>query len=89
MIRLPALIISMLLALAYAAAFHLWKGRNLKDLLVFWLASILGFAAGQLVGQILDPVLWTLGQVHIVEATLGAFLFMALTRWLRLEKQTP
>ena len=89
MIRLPAMIISLLLASAYAAAFHLWQGHSLKDLLVFWLAAVFGFAAGQLVGQILDPVPWTLGQVRIVEATLGAFLFMSITRWLRLEKQTP
>ena len=89
MIRIPAMIISFLLASAYAAAFHLWQGRSLKDLLVFWLAAVLGFAAGQLVGLILAPVPWTLGQVHIVEASLGAFLFMAMTRWLRLEKQTP
>ena len=82
MIQEPSLVLSLLLASVYAAAFHLWKGRRLRDLLFYWLASVLGFAAGHLVGEKLALVPWTLGQIHIIEATVGAFLFLFLIHWL-------
>jgi thiamine transporter ThiT len=84
----PALVLSFFLASIYAVAFHLWLGRNLRELLALWLAALIGFAAGQIVGQIWGFVPWTLGQVHILEATLLCFLFLAVARWLRQEKRT-
>lgn len=86
MLHTPGLAISLLLASVYATAFHLWGGRSLRDLPVYWLASLLGFAAGHLLGQRLDLVPWTLGEVHIVAATAGAFLFLVIVRWLRGKK---
>jgi hypothetical protein len=83
MLKTPGLAISILLALVYGTAFHLWGGRSIRDLPIYWLAALLGFAAGHLLGQKLDPIPWTLGQVHIVEATAGAFLFLVIVRWLR------
>jgi hypothetical protein len=87
MIQPPALIVSLVLASAYAAAFQLWQGRSVRDLIFFWLAAVVGFAAGQVVGQLLDLIPWTIGQVHIVEATLLAFLFLIIARWLTQEKK--
>ena len=83
MFQSPPMVFSLLLASAYAAAFQLWQGRNLGDLLAFWLAAVLGFATGQLSGLIYGVVPWTIGQVHIVEATLGAGLALAIAKWLR------
>jgi hypothetical protein len=88
MVQPPALVLSLVLASIYAAGFHLWLGRNLRDLIFFWLAAVVGFASGQVVGQFLDLVPWTLGEVHIIEATVLAFLFLIIARWLRQEK-TP
>jgi hypothetical protein len=88
MVQLPALILSVVLASIYAAGFHLRSGRNLRDLVFFWLAAVVGFASGQVVGQFLDLIPWTLGQVHIIEATVLAFLFLIIARWLRQER-TP
>lgn len=79
----PALLFSLLAASICAAAFYLWQGRSLRDLPAFWLAAVLGFAAGQWLGQFLDLVPWTIGQVHIVEAVSGAFFFLLVARWLR------
>jgi hypothetical protein len=81
--QMPALLLSLVLASAYAAAFHLWLGRGLRDLPPFWLASVLGFAAGQIAGQMLDLIPVTIGQLQIIEATLGAFLFLFIAKWLR------
>jgi uncharacterized membrane protein YeaQ/YmgE (transglycosylase-associated protein family) len=49
---------------------------------------VLGFAAGHFLGQKWGLVPWTLGQIHLVEATAGALLFLAIARLLRLEKKT-
>jgi predicted permease len=86
--QMPSLVFSLLLASIYGAAFHLWQGRRARDLPVFWLAAVLGFAAGHFLGQKWGLVPWTLGQIHLVEATAGALLFLAIARLLRLEKKT-
>ncbi|MGD2206824.1 MAG: hypothetical protein PVH17_08605 [Anaerolineae bacterium] len=88
MFQTPMLVLSLLLASAYAVAFHLWIGRRWRDLLFFWLAAMVGFATGQVAGQMLEIIPWTIGQVHVVEATLVVFLFLALARWLMREKET-
>jgi len=85
----PTLVFSLLLASIYAAAYHLWKGRRLRDLPLYWLAAVLGFAAGHLAGVMLSLVPWTIGQIHILEATAGAFLFLTVIHLLRGEEGTP
>ena len=87
MVDPPALIFSLLAASTCAAAFYLWQGRSLRELPIFWIAAVLGFGAGQWIGQSVGLVPWTIGQVHITEAMMGAFLFLAVTRWLRQEKR--
>ncbi|MBN1139337.1 MAG: hypothetical protein JXM73_22360 [Anaerolineae bacterium] len=87
MLQAPALALSVALASAYAAAFYLWRGRRLRDLFFFWLASAIGFAAGQVAGQILDTIPWTIGQVHIIEATLAAVTLLVVAAWLRQEEK--
>jgi thiamine transporter ThiT len=84
----PALVLSFFLASIYAVAFHLWLGRSLRDLPALWLAALIGFAVGQIVGQVWGFVPWTLGQVHILEATVLSLLFLVVARWLRQEKRT-
>lgn len=83
MIDTPALVLSIILASAYGLAFFLWRGHTVRDLLFFWLAAVVGFAAGQIAGQLLDILPWTLGQVHIIEATVIAVLFLVIATWLK------
>ncbi|MBK9233745.1 MAG: hypothetical protein IPO15_23620 [Anaerolineae bacterium] len=74
----PALWLGLCLALLYAALFHAWQGRTLAGLGWFALASLAGFAAGQLAGAALHfPAL---GQVQIVAGTLGAASALTLVR---------
>ncbi len=82
MMQTPGLVFSAVVASVYAVAFHLWKGRTLRDLLFFWLAAVVGFAAGQIAASLLSITPWTIGQVHIVEASAIALLFLILARWL-------
>jgi hypothetical protein len=88
MIQLPGLLLSVLLASIYAAIFYLLLGRRPRDLLFFWLAAVVGFASGHVVGQVWDFVPWTLGQVHIIEASLLAIVFLLMARWLGQDKKT-
>lgn len=88
MLQIPALVLSLLFASTYAVAFHLLKGRSLRDLPVFWLGAVLGFAAGQILGERLDLISWTIGQVRLVEGTIMALLFLIMTAWLRRKGKT-
>ena len=85
----PPLLLSLLVASAYGVAFTVWQGRGLRDLFAFWLAAVLGFAAGHLAGEHWNLVPVTIGPVHILEATVGSVLFLVISRWLRLSKQKP
>jgi hypothetical protein len=89
MFQIPALALSVTLAVAYAALFYLWRGHGLRHMLFYCLASILGFALGQAVGVWLHVIPLTLGQVHIVEASLGSFLLLLAANWLMPRSKKP
>lgn len=78
----PALVLAGLLSTAYGAAFHLVVGGGLRRLLLYLLASWVGFALGQFAVAYwgVDPV--RIGQVHVLGATLGSGLALVLARWL-------
>jgi hypothetical protein len=88
MFQTPALILSLALASAYAVIFFLWRGRGLRYLLFLWVAALAGFAVGQLLGEMWGWVSWTIGAVHVVEATIAAFVFLVIARWLAQGKKT-
>jgi uncharacterized membrane protein YjjP (DUF1212 family) len=83
MLQIPALFFAVLFASTCSVAFYLLKGRGLRDLLIFWVAAVLGFAAGQILGERLDLIPWTIGQVRLVEGTIMAILFLIMTVWLQ------
>lgn len=89
MIQPPALLISAILATVYGLVLFVWRGHGARDLVYFWLASAAGFAVGQAAGQMLELAPWTIGQVHVVEGTLLALLFLALASWLKLKDAKP
>ncbi len=78
MLQVPSILLSLLLASTYAAAAFFWRGQSLGDLARFWLASVMGFAAGQALGAWLDLAPISLGAIRIVEATAGALIGLAL-----------
>ena len=72
------------LAGPYAAVVHLWRGNTVKGLLLYWLAALLGFGLGQLIGDSLGFDVVLIGQIHAVEATLISWLFLEVARWLKM-----
>jgi len=79
----PALLLSLVVALLYAALFHLWQGRTLRDLGMFALAALVGFALGQGLGQVTNLKLLDVGQVNMVEASLLSWLTLFVANRLK------
>lgn len=84
----PALLLAILLSVAYASLLHLWKGRSLRDLLLYLVASAVGFAVGQLLGLLLQIPLPHIGQVHVIEATVFAWVALIGVRELTVARRT-
>jgi hypothetical protein len=72
----PTVIVFLGFATSYALLFHLWRGRRVAHLLLFWLVSLLGFGLGYLLASLwsIHPVV--LGGIPVVEASLGALLLL-------------
>ncbi len=86
MLQAPGLLLSLAAASALGLVFYLLLGRRHRDLLFFWLAAVIGFASGHVVGVAWGFIPWTVGQVHVLEGLLVALLFLVLARWLGQEK---
>lgn len=84
----PALLLGLLLSVTYAGLLHLWKGSSLRDLLLYLVASAGGFAVGQLLGLLLQMPLPHIGQVHVVEASIFAWLALVGVRELTVARRT-
>ena len=80
----PALVLSIMVASAYGALFHVWKGKTVKDLLIYLAAGLIGFGLGQLVGNTLDLRIFMIGQIHVVEASLMCWLILFIAKWLKI-----
>ena len=80
----PALLLGILLSTGYAGLFHLWGGRSVRDLLVYLCAGGCGFAVGQLVGILARSPLPQIGELHVVEGSLMAWLALIGVRELLL-----
>jgi hypothetical protein len=79
----PVIAILLILSVVYGSIFHLIKGKGWRDLGVFILVAFLGFTMGQLIGVLLQLDVLKLGQVHLVEGTIFAWLLMLAFVWLR------
>ena len=74
----PTVLVFLGLGTAYALLFHLWRGRSLQHLLLFWLVSVLGFGLGYLVATLWAAHPLTLGGIPVVEASVGSLVLLAL-----------
>jgi len=79
----PAFLFSLALASIAAALYHLLFGRSLRQLAFFWVASICGFAIGQIVGNALEWRLPTIGRIRPVEGLTTSIMLMTVVRAIR------
>ena len=76
----PLLVLSLVIATLYAALFHLLRGQTMRDLVLYWATSLLGFAAGHLIAAGLswpDPLI---GELHVVPASVASLLLMSFAQ---------
>jgi uncharacterized membrane protein YeaQ/YmgE (transglycosylase-associated protein family) len=86
---IPTLLLGLILSTLYGALFHLWRGGNAGRLLLYLILSWIGFWTGQLIGNLLHISFDTLGQLHLLFATLGSLIFLGIGFWLSLVQTEP
>jgi hypothetical protein len=77
----PSMVFSFILATLYGSTFHLFAGGDARRLALFLLAGWVGFALGQVAGEILEFQPFNIGPLHFVTASGGALLALGIT-WL-------
>lgn len=80
----PHLLLSLLLGAIYGTIFYLWRGKTLKDLLIYGAAAILGFIFGQALGNLLSLDIFLIGPLHVLEATVVSWASLFLAQWLKI-----
>ncbi len=76
----PSFVFSFILATLYGAAFHLVSGGDARRLALFLLAAWLGFGMGHVLGEVFNVMLLDIGPLHILSATIGAWLALVVAR---------
>jgi hypothetical protein len=79
----PVFILGSTLASIWAAVFQLVYGKRFSDLVLYWFVGLIGFFVGQGLADVAGLRLLLLGQVHVLEATLGCAAAMFVARWLK------
>ncbi|HUE75765.1 MAG TPA: hypothetical protein VMP10_02965 [Chloroflexota bacterium] len=74
----PPLVLAILLLAFYTFAFKTIAGRRSENLVVCLMASALGFGIGHLFGDYLYGSQFVVGEVRVVEASLGSWLLLLI-----------
>ena len=80
----PFVLLGLLLGSLYGTIFHLWRGKSLRDFLIYLVAGIIGFGFGQGLGMALGFNMWLIGPLHVVEATVVSWISLFLIQWLKI-----
>lgn len=80
-VAIAGFILSLLLAVAYGAAFHLLVGGNISSILIYIVASAIGFVIGHFVGAFLGINTFQLGAIHLLPASIGSWILLIFARW--------
>ena len=76
------LVLGFLLATAYGAGFHVILGGPARRILLYLGAAWIGFILGHFLGDLLNMELFKLGAVHLLSASLGAWIALIASWWL-------
>jgi hypothetical protein len=80
----PVLALGAILASLYALLFHLFWGRRMRELLSYWLAALLGFGVGQLLGWLLGMRFLMIGDLHLLEGSAVSWASLVIAKRLKL-----
>ena len=76
----PAVVLSVLIASGYAFIFNFFWGGTFRQLARYWLIGLIGFGLGQLVAAIAGWTVLSIGDVHLLEGTLGCWLALLVAK---------
>ena len=79
---LPAALLGFLIASLYGALFHLWRGGGLGRLFLYLVLAWLGFFGGHFLATWRGWILFQVGPLNFVIATLGVILILFVGDWL-------
>jgi uncharacterized membrane protein YeaQ/YmgE (transglycosylase-associated protein family) len=79
----PYLLLSFLIGAICGTLFHLWRGKNLRDLFIYLLTGVAGCGLGQALGNMIGLDMILIGPVHIVEATIASWIMLFLIHWVK------
>lgn len=80
----PVVLLVLVFGSLWAILFLVFLGKRVSELLLYWPASVVGFAVGHLVGAHVGLMVLVLGDVHLLEGSAAAVTAILLARWLRL-----
>ena len=81
---IPSLLLGFVISTLYGSLFHLWRGGHAGRLLLYLVLAWIGFWLGQFIGNYLNFSFDIYGQLHLIIATLGSLIFLAVGYWLSL-----
>lgn len=79
---LPTILFALLFALLYGALYHLLRGGGFWRLLLYLGLSVLGFAAGHLVGLWRGWIFFPLGSLNLGMSSAGSIIILVIGDWL-------
>jgi hypothetical protein len=79
----PVLLLGTSVATLYAAGFHLLTGRTWRQIMLYWMFSLVGFMIGQIGGELLGLGWPMIGQLHIIPATIVSWGALLVARLLK------
>jgi len=79
----PPLAFLFLLASINAILFHLLWGKRTRELVLFWVAAVIGFTVGQLGAEALGLSFLTIGPLHLIEGTIGSWMGLYIAKRLK------
>jgi hypothetical protein len=82
----PAIIFGLLVACLIGSVFHFWRGGSLVRLILYLVLSIVGFWAGQIVGDLIGLRFWSVGSINLGACLLSCIIFLGVGYWLSLVK---
>lgn len=74
----PSLMLGAFFWLGYCSLAHLGGGRSFRDLVGYLVLGAIGFGMGQMVGMSTQSPFLQIGELHLFEASLGAWSLLAV-----------
>jgi len=86
---IPSLVLGLIIAVLIGALFHLFLGGGLGRLFLYLILSLIGFAAGQLIGSWRSWVIFPIGTLNLGMAIIGSLVFLVVGYWFSLIRVRP